>query len=57
MKTKAFNFIKKPKHISIHKWVGDAHYCAIQWEYELFTKKYLIGVWHIKYKDIDCNFS
>jgi len=59
MKTKAFNFIKKPNYISIHKWNTDkGYYEALQWGIKGYIKdEQLIGVWHIKYKDIDCNFS
>lgn len=53
-----YEFQNKPNYISIHKYKNSDHYTAFQWYSEIYLQSCsIIGVWHIKYKDIDCNFS
>ena len=59
MKTE-YIYINKPNYISVH-YFKNINKCDIcQWKEiddEYLKNRGCIGVWHIKYKKLDCNFS
>lgn len=58
MKTEYTVFRNKPNYISVHKPKDTNNYTALQWHSNVYLNiGRLIGVWHIKYKGMDCNFS